>query len=64
MTAIPKPLRMRINRAAHDQALRHEMHLRDTWTAELLDAIARNVTHDALQAIVADIEMGYGGRFN
>jgi len=56
MTAIPKTIRVRVNRAAHDQALRHEMQLRDKWTAQLSAAMEGKATYDQLQVIVGGFE--------
>lgn len=56
MNVIPKSFRVRINRAAHDQALRHEMQLRDKWAAQLSDAIKQKATYDQLQSFVSGFE--------
>ena len=58
MNVIPKSFRIRINRAAHDQALRHEMQLRDKWTAQLSEAMQCTDSYDELQALIARIESG------
>ena len=55
---IPKSFRISINRAAHDQALRHEMQFRDKWTLELLAAMERKATYTQLQAMIARMETG------
>ena len=56
MTVIPKAFRVRLNRAAHDHALRHEMKLRDMWTAELSEAMQRKVTYEQLQNLIGGFE--------
>ena len=56
MTVIPKAFRVRLNRAAHAQALRHEMQLRERWTAELSEAMERKAGYDKLLATVARFE--------
>ena len=58
MNVISKSFRIRINRAAHDQALRHEMQLRDKWTAELSEAVQRKASYDDLLATLARLESG------
>ena len=56
MIVIPKLLRARINRLAHDQALRHEQQLRDKWTAQLLAAMETQVSYADLQNTVTQFE--------
>ena len=56
MTTLPKPLRTRINRLAHDAAIRYEQQLRDQWTRQLSDAMEHKATFDELAAIVGRIE--------
>ena len=58
MNVIPKSFRIRINRAAHDQALRHEMQLRGMWTAELTEAMQRKGSYDEMQAVLVRMETG------
>ena len=56
MTVIPKAFRVRLNRAAHDQALRHETQLRERWTAELSEAMQRKATYGQLQNLIGRFE--------
>ena len=56
MTVIPKAFRVRLNRAAHDQALRHETQLRERWTAELSEAMQRKSTYEQLQNLIGRFE--------
>ena len=56
MNVIPKSVRISINRAARDEAIRYEMELRDKWTAELSDAMQRRVGYEELQALITRME--------
>ena len=58
MSVIPKSFRVRINRAAHDQALRHEMQLRDKWAAQLSEAMQRKDSYDELQSLLLRLVNG------
>ena len=58
MNVIPKSFRIRINRAAHDQALSYETELRDKYFAGLSQAMEQNATYDQLLEMVARLESG------
>ena len=58
MNVISKSFRIRINRAAHDQALRHEQQLREAWTAELSVALEKKATYDQMLAMIVRLESG------
>ena len=55
---IPKSFRIRINRAAHDQALAYETKLRDKYFAGLSQAMEQKATYDQLLEMVARVESG------
>ena len=56
MNFVPKSFRIRINTLAHAQALRHELQLREAWTAELSVALEKKATYEQLQALLTGFE--------
>jgi len=49
---IATPLRQRINRAAHEQGLAHELALRASWLAKVQSARNQGANFEALNKLV------------